>query len=482
MRDMEMSKEQLRIELAELRQQRAQEKTIERIRVEVLSMRSREDLLQVILVMFKELSRLDIEAPGCGFFFVDEDKGRILWYAALENPRQYGISWTSPELKEIDETTTVSALEVPITADWEEDLGQWREGKVWSIARSSEEDKAEMQPFHELMGFDRQLPFFGSEGWVITNVPFEYGWIGIRHRGTDPEHLIKIEEWTDALSLAYLRTLDFQYLEEQNRALEDALHQLKETQSQLIMQEKMASLGSLIAGVAHEMNTPLGAITSMHDTQVRAIGKLKQTLEMTFPGEYKDNRTIQSVFKAIADANRVMASGAERLSSIVGSLRNFARLDEAEFQVVDLHAGIDSALTLLQNRIGENITVVKKYGNIPPIYCSPGQLNQVFMHLLKNALQAIEETGEIRVSTFEEDDKVCVRISDTGVGIPPEQLERIFDVDFQATDLRVKMGLGLSTDYRIIQDHKGRIKMESEVGKGTTVTISLPIEIGPESV
>ena len=176
-----------------------------------------------------------------------------------------------------------------------------------------------------------------------------------------------------------------------------------------------------------------------------------------------------------------MASGAERVGSIVGSLRDFARLDEAEFQVVGLHVGIDSALTLLQNRIGENITVVKKYGDIPPIYCSPGQLNQVFMHLLKNALQAIEERGEISVSTFEADDKVYVQISDTGVGIPPEQLERIFDFDFHATDLRVKMGLGLSTDYRI-QDHQGEIQIKSEVGKGTEVTISLPIESGSESM
>ncbi len=180
------------------------------------------------------------------------------------------------------------------------------------------------------------------------------------------------------------------------------------------------------------------------------------------------------MFKVIADASRVMASGVERVSSIVDSLRNFARLDEAEFQVADIHEGIDSALALLQNRIGENITLVKNYGDIKPIYCSPGQLNQVFMHLLRNAIQAIKETGEISVSTFEEDDKVCVRISDTGVGIPPEQLERIFDVDFRATDVRVRMGLGLSTDFRIIQDHKGEIQIESEVGKGTEVTISLP--------
>ena len=266
-----------------------------------------------------------------------------------------------------------------------------------------------------------------------------------------------------------------------NRALEDlekTLRQLRETQNKMIIQEKMASLGDLVAGVAHEMNTPLGAISSTQDTMARALDKLQQTLEITFSEEYKDNQTIRSLFKVLADTSRVMASGTERVSSIVSSLRQFARLDEAEFQVTNIHEGIDSALTLLQTRMGENITVVKNYGDIKPVYCSPGQLNQVFMHLLKNATQAIEETGEIGVSTFEADDKVFIKISDTGVGIPPAQLDRIFNFDFHATQDRIKMGFGLSTDFRIMQDHEGEIQIESEVGKGTEVTISLPTRSG----
>ncbi len=153
-----------------------------------------------------------------------------------------------------------------------------------------------------------------------------------------------------------------------------------------------------------------------------------------------------------------MATGTGRVSNIVSSMRNFARLDEAEFQVVDLHVGIDSALTLLQNRIDENITVVKNYGDIPPIYCSPGQMNQVFMHVLKNALTAIEETGEIRISTSTADDEVFIRISDTGVGIPPAQLERIFDFDFHATQDRMKLGFGLSTDSGLSRITKARFR------------------------
>jgi signal transduction histidine kinase len=143
-----------------------------------------------------------------------------------------------------------------------------------------------------------------------------------------------------------------------------------------------------------------------------------------------------------------VAEGIARVSGIVDSLRHFARLDEAEFQLDDLHGGIDSALVLLGSQIGEHITVRKNYGDIEPIYCSPGQLNQVFMHLLKNALQAIEGSGEINISTFATDAAVCVCvcIGDSGSGIAPERLERIFDFDFHATGQRMKMGFGLSID------------------------------------
>ena len=236
----------------------------------------------------------------------------------------------------------------------------------------------------------------------------------------------------------------------------------------------MAALGNLVAGIAHEINTPVGALNSTHDTLIRAIDKLKATLGATSPQEYEDNGTIESLFQVIADANRVIATSTERVGDFVRSLRNFARLDEAKFQVADIHEGIDSVLTLLQNEIGQNITVVKSYGNIRPIYCSPGQLNQVFMHVFRNAVQAIESIGEIRVSTFQDDDSVFVQIKDSGRRIPPEQLEHIFDFGFRAMDSKVRMGFGLSTDYKIIQEHKGDIKIESEVGKGTEVTIRLP--------
>ncbi|MCZ6671398.1 MAG: PAS domain S-box protein [Verrucomicrobia bacterium] len=248
---------------------------------------------------------------------------------------------------------------------------------------------------------------------------------------------------------------------------------LQETQKQLVLQEKMASLGDLVAGVTHELNTPVGAMNSMHDTLTRAVDRLQVTLRESFPQEYEDNRMVQSVFKVIRDANRVMSTGVERVTAIVSSLRNFARLDEAEFQVADIHEGIESTLTLLQTQIGDGIRVVRDYADLKPIYCSPGQLNQAFMHLFKNAIEAIEEEGEIRVRTFLDNGTLCIQIRDTGVGIPTEQLERIFDFGFRTTDSRMRMRFGLPTAYKIVQEHKGEIKIVSEVGKGTEVTVSL---------
>ena len=253
-----------------------------------------------------------------------------------------------------------------------------------------------------------------------------------------------------------------------------AEEELRKTQNQLVIQEKMASLGSLVAGVAHEMNTPIGAINSMHDTLIRAIDKLKETLRTTFPREYRDNRQVQSELSVVAEANRVIATGTERVTDIVRSLRNFARLDEAEFQVADLHEGIKHTLTLMQTQMGEHITVVEDYADLKPVYCSPGQLNQVFMHLLKNATQAIEGKGTIRIETSADQDYAYVKISDTGKGIPPEHMDKIFDPGFTTRGVGVGTGLGLSISYNIVQKHRGEIDVKSEMGNGSTFTVRIP--------
>jgi signal transduction histidine kinase len=256
--------------------------------------------------------------------------------------------------------------------------------------------------------------------------------------------------------------------------LEETNLELRETQGQLVESAKMAALGNLVAGVTHEMNSPVGALKGMLDTVGRAVTRLKERLVSDHAATMESDPTIRRTVDAIVDSNSIMAEATDRIAGIVQNLRNFARLDEAEFQRARLEEGLDSTVAVMRSQIPEGIAVVKEYGDISTIFCSPGQLNQVFMHLIRNATQAMGQEGEITIGTSQDPAKVYVRIRDTGPGIPPEQLEHLFDFRLKARDSRVKMGLGLVADYNIVQAHEGYISIESEVGKGTEVTITLP--------
>ena len=250
---------------------------------------------------------------------------------------------------------------------------------------------------------------------------------------------------------------------------------LRETQAQLIQSEKMAALGTLVAGIAHEINTPVGAINSMHNTLVRAIEKLKQICEADFPDALTENRKLVSTLKVIEDANRVIASGSERVTTIVKRLRSFARLDEAELKEASIEEGIEDTLVLIHHEIKHHINLEKDYGELPLISCYPGKLNQVFLNLLINAKQAVGEDGTIKIATRHEAQNVIISIADNGVGIPEENLQRIFDPGFTTKGVGVGTGLGLSIVYQIIrEDHRGDITVKSKIGEGTTFTISLP--------
>jgi len=163
--------------------------------------------------------------------------------------------------------------------------------------------------------------------------------------------------------------------------------------------------------------------------------------------------------------------------SVVGSLKNFARVDEAEFKKADLHEGIESTLTIVQYQLKNRIRVEKQYGNIPLVDCHPNRLNQVFMNLLVNAAQAIQGEGTITITTARKGDSVRISISDTGAGIPAENLSKVFDPGFTTKGVGVGTGLGLSICYKIIEEHQGKIDVESG-DKGTTFTITLPLGLG----
>ena len=253
--------------------------------------------------------------------------------------------------------------------------------------------------------------------------------------------------------------------------------EMREAQTQLIQSEKMASLGMLVAGIAHEINTPIGSINSNNDILVRAVGKMRDFLHCAqCPSEVANHPDVVKIMGILEEINRNNRMACDRIITIIRNLKNFARLDEAERKKADIHEGLDSTLTLVQHQLKNRIQVIKEYGTLPEIECFPNQLNQVFMNLFVNAAQAMPDQGTLSIRTFRQGEDVKIVISDTGIGIPREHLSRIFDPGFTTKGVGVGTGLGLSICLKIIQDHHGRIDVKSEVSKGTAFTLTLPIQ------
>jgi len=262
-------------------------------------------------------------------------------------------------------------------------------------------------------------------------------------------------------------------LEEVLDSLDSAVRELRETQAQLVQSEKMAALSQLVAGVAHEMNTPLGAIGSTRESVASAVVKLRRTMDEEFPGA-THNRKVRRSLEVIDNAMGVIGSGTERVSEILGRLRSFARLDESERKQCDIHRGIDDVLTFISHEL-ETVEIVRDYGDLPEVVCNPRDLNQVFLNLFSNALQAMDGRGRISVRTFADEDGIRMEFEDDGEGIEENNLDQIFDPGFTTRGVGVGVGLGLAICYRIISAHDGTIEVESERGAGTTVTITVPI-------
>jgi len=193
------------------------------------------------------------------------------------------------------------------------------------------------------------------------------------------------------------------------------------------------------------------------------------------PAEVRENPDVVKLMGVLEEINHNNRIACDRIINIIRSLKNFARLDEAERKRVNIHEGLDSSLILVHHQLKNRIEIVKDYGVLPEIECFPNQLNQVFMNLLVNAAQAIPGRGTLTIKTLHLGNEIQVKISDTGVGIPRENMRKIFDPGFTTKGVGVGTGLGLSICYKIIQDHRGRIAVESEVGRGTTFTITLPV-------
>ncbi len=263
--------------------------------------------------------------------------------------------------------------------------------------------------------------------------------------------------------------------EELELKVEERTKELKEKQVQLINSEKMAALGQLVAGVAHEINTPLGALKSNNNIFIRSVARIQGVISDLENDEHEhEYSTLTKLFTNIDKLNDINKTATERITKIVSSLRKFARLDQAEKDTVDLHEGLESTLTLVHHEFKNKITVHKDYNYLPPVHCFPNQINQVFMNILVNAGQAIEKKGDIFIRTFTVDKFAIVEIKDSGKGIPENEMKKIFSPGFTTKGVGVGTGLGLSIVYQIIKDHNGEIDVGSKVGAGTVIRISLP--------
>lgn len=254
-------------------------------------------------------------------------------------------------------------------------------------------------------------------------------------------------------------------VQQRNRQLEKALLELKEAQTQLIHSEKMASVGLLSAGLVHEVNNPLNAAIS----SIRTLGA---SLERLQSGE----STPQQLSGKLARASQRALNGLKRCEEIITGLREFSRKDVEGKKEENIHQGLDSTLGLLPEHKEKKVVIHRDYRFQGKIHCNLGQLNQVFMNLLTNALQAIRGEGEIWVRTEREGDEILITVEDTGQGIPPDVLPRIFEPFYTTKDVGEGTGLGLSISHQVIENHGGRIEVESKPGEGSKFFVYLPVK------
>lgn len=268
------------------------------------------------------------------------------------------------------------------------------------------------------------------------------------------------------------------------------IRKLEDAHNQLLQSEKLASIGQLAAGVAHEINNPIGFVNSNLGTLKTYIGDLLQVIDIYETSQHllAADPALQSRVHAVRekadleflreDIGKLITEsidGTARVRRIVQDLRDFSRVDSTDWQWADLHAGLESTLNVVCNEIKYKADVVREFGTIPLVECRPSQLNQVFMNLLVNAAQSIEEHGTITLRSGCANENVWISVTDTGKGIPPELLSRIFDPFFTTKPVGKGTGLGLSVSYGIVDKHGGHIDVRSISGQGSTFTISLPV-------
>jgi two-component system, NtrC family, sensor kinase len=320
------------------------------------------------------------------------------------------------------------------------------------------------------------------------------GTLEILHPGRNRWYLIRsypVQDETGGSPAGSVITIEeTTEIKRKNRELETAYSELKTTQARILQQEKMASIGQLAAGVAHEINNPLGFIASNLGTLNKYINRVAEytgTLTGVLSSIQDDGalKTIEETRKKLKidfimeDAKKLVnesLDGAGRVKTIVQGLKSFSRVDDVECKLADINECLDSTINIVWNELKYKATLNKDYGELPLVKCNPQQLNQVFMNLLVNASQSIADRGAITIKTRRENGSICISITDTGSGIPAENLARIFEPFFTTKPVGKGTGLGLSITFDIVKKHNGDITVESEVGKGTTFFVRIPVQ------
>lgn len=333
---------------------------------------------------------------------------------------------------------------------------------------------------------------------VLGTEEFAKGNLSFRVKTTTHDEIGKLSDsfnkMADRLKILYTsleqrvkdRTLE---IEVANIELKDAYKQLQETQAMLIHGEKMQSLGQMVAGVAHELNNPINFIYGNLEhlkNYTQDLIDIIETYQKVSPElseesleevtQVREDCDYEFLVDDIPSLIKSCKDGAERCKQIVLDLKNFSRLDEAVLKEVDIHEGIDSTLNILINKFKNKITINKEYGELPKLSCYAGQLNQVFMNILDNSAQAIQDSGVIYIRTSFVNNNIVIEFEDNGKGISKENLSKIFDPFFTTKPVGEGTGIGLSISFKIIKTHNGTIIVDSEENKGTRFKISIPLK------
>ena len=265
-----------------------------------------------------------------------------------------------------------------------------------------------------------------------------------------------LEDVSSQLGNAIIQSELYKKNEQMVKDLREALQELKATQLQLINSAKMASLGQLVAGVAHEINTPLAAIKSNNEIAKKLLKQI-------------DDKELSELLE---ETNAIDKEAIDRINLLVVSLRKYVRLDEADLQEADINQELDLTLELLRHQTKNRIEIVKNYGKIPPVKCYPNMLNQVFTNILQNAIHSIKDKGTISIDTDFKKKNLVVKIKDTGCGI--KEPDKIFDLGYTTKGVGVGTGMGLAISQKIIEKHKGKIDVKTKINKGSEFRITIP--------